>query len=223
MIDTEVFEAKIGYCFKNRGYLETALTHSSYANEPKLKSNERLEFLGDSVLSLIVSESLFLRFFEDNEGDLSKIRASLVCEKGLFELAKKIDLQKYIKLGKGEESTGGRDRASVVSDAFEALLAAIFLDSDFESAKSWLLSLMDEELKTAGNKPSNDYKTIIQEITQKGGKGKVSYSLLGESGPDNNKKFVCAVLVDGKVIAEGTGRSKKEAEQIAAKNAIELL
>ena len=223
MIDTEVFEAKIGYCFKNRRYLETALTHSSYANEHKLKSNERLEFLGDSVLSLIVSESLFLRFFEDNEGDLSKIRASLVCEKGLFELAKKIDLQKYIKLGKGEESTGGRNRASVVSDAFEALLAAIFLDSDFESAKSWLLSLMDDELKNAGNKPSNDYKTIIQEITQKGGRGKVSYSLISESGPDHNKKFVCAVLVDGEVIAEGAGRSKKEAEQIAAKNAIEIL
>ena len=223
MIDTEVFEAKIGYSFKNHEYLETALTHSSYANEHKVKSNERLEFLGDSVLSLIVSENLFLRFFEDNEGDLSKIRASLVCEKGLFELAKKIDLQKYIKLGNGEESTGGRNRASVVSDAFEALLAAIFLDSDFERAKLWLLSLMDDELKTADEKPSNDYKTIIQEITQKGGKGKVSYSLISESGPDHDKKFVCGVMVDGEIIAEGSGRSKKEAEQIAAKNAIELL
>ncbi len=224
MNETEIFEAKIGYSFSDRKYLETALTHSSYANEHKTKSNERLEFLGDSVLSLIVSENLFLRFSEDNEGDLSKIRASLVCEKGLFELAKKkIDLQKYIKLGNGEESTGGRNRASVVSDAFEALLAAIFLDSDFKTAKSWLLSLMEEELKTADEKPSDDYKTIIQEITQKGGKGKVSYALVSESGPDHNKKFVCAVFVDGAKICEGTGRSKKEAEQIAAKNAIELL
>ena len=208
MNETEIFEAKIGYSFSDRKYLETALTHSSYANERRTKSNERLEFLGDSVLSLIVSENLFLRFSEDNEGDLSKIRASLVCEKGLFELAKKI---------------GGRNRASVVSDAFEALLAAIFLDSDFETAKSWLLSLMEDELKTADEKPSNDYKTIIQEITQKGGKGKVSYALVSESGPDHDKKFVCAVMVDGVKICEGTGKNKKEAEQIAAKNAIELL
>jgi ribonuclease-3 len=223
MVDAEIFEAKIGYSFSNLKYLETALTHSSYANEHKTKSNERLEFLGDSVLSLIVSENLFLRFSEDDEGDLSKIRASLVCEKGLFELAKKIDLPKYIKLGNGEENTGGRDRASVVSDAFEALLAAIFLDSDFKTAKDWLLSLMEEELKTADEKPSDDYKTKIQEITQKGGKGKVSYALVSESGPDHNKKFVCAVMVDGVKICEGTGKNKKEAEQIAAKNAIELL
>ena len=219
----ERFEAKIGYSFKNRTYIETALTHSSYANEHKLKSNERLEFLGDSVLSLIVSENLFLRFIEDDEGDLSKIRASLVCEKGLFELAKKIDLPSYVRLGKGEECSGGRNRASVISDAFEALLAAIFLDSDFDTVKKWLLSLMNEELETAGKKPSDDYKTIIQEITQKNGKGKVSYELIGESGPDHNKKFICAVMVDGVKIAEGEGKSKKDAEQNAAENAIKLL
>ena len=219
----EKFEAKIGYSFNNRDYLETALTHSSYANEHHLQSNERLEFLGDAVLSLIVSEGLFLRFIKDDEGDLSKIRASLVCEKGLFELSKKIDLPSYIKLGHGEETSGGRNRASVVSDAFEALLAAIFLDSDFETVKAWLLNLMREELKTAGNKPSSDYKTIIQELTQKNGRGKVSYALVGESGPDHNKKFISAVMVDGKKIAEGEGKSKKEAEQDAAKNAIKLL
>ncbi len=219
----ENFELKIGYSFKNRGYLENALTHSSYANEHHTADNERLEFLGDSVLSLIVSENLFLRFSEDNEGDLSKIRASLVCEKGLFELAKKIGLQDYIKLGNGEKQNGGRNRPSVVSDAFEALLAAIFLDSDFETAKKWLLSLMKDELSAAGEKPSEDYKTIIQEITQKNGKGRVTYQLVGESGPDHNKKFVAAVMVDGKKIAEGSGQSKKDAEQTAAKNAIELL
>ena len=219
----ENFEAKIGYTFKNRSYLETALTHSSYANEHHISNNERLEFLGDSVLSLIVSENLFARFSQDDEGDLSKIRASLVCEKGLFELAKKIDLKDHIKLGNGEAQSGGRERPSVVSDAFEALLAAIFLDSGFERAKSWLLSLMAEELKTAGEAPSNDYKTIIQEITQKGGKGKVTYAPVGESGPDHNKLFTVAVMVDGKKIAEGSGHSKKEAEQAAAKKAIELL
>ena len=219
----ENFELKIGYSFKNRKYLENALTHSSYANEHHTVNNERLEFLGDSVLSLIVSENLFLSFSEDNEGDLSKIRASLVCEKGLFELAKKIGLEEYIKLGNGEELSGGRNRPSVVSDAFEALLAAIFLDSDFETAKKWLLSLMKDELSIAGKKPSEDYKTIIQEITQKNGKGKVTYQLIGESGPDHNKEFLMAVMVDGKKIAEGSGPSKKDAEQDAAKNAIKLL
>lgn len=219
----ENFEVKIGYSFKNRTYLENALTHSSYANEHHICNNERLEFLGDSVLSLIVSENLFLRFSKDNEGDLSKIRASLVCEKGLFELAKKIGLQEYIKLGHGEELSGGRNRASVVSDAFEALLAAIFLDSDFETAKKWLLSLMSEELETAGKKPSSDYKTIIQEKTQKDGKGKVTYQLISESGPDHDKRFSVSVMVDGKKIAEGIGSSKKEAEQNAAKKAMELL
>ena len=217
------FEAKIGYSFKNRSFLENALTHSSYANEHHTGSNERLEFLGDSVLSLIVSENLFSRFSRDDEGDLSKIRASLVCEKGLFELAKKIELQEYIKLGHGEEQSGGRERASVVSDAFEALLAAIFLDSDFETAKKWLLSIMKEELENAEEKPSDDYKTKIQEITQKNGKGKVTYELVSESGPDHNKRFTVAVMVDGVKIAEGTGQSKKLAEQSAARNAIEIL
>ena len=219
----ENFEEQIGYSFKNHSYLDIALTHSSYANEHHTKNNERLEFLGDSVLSLIVSENLFLRFSGDNEGDLSKIRASLVCEKGLFELAKKIGLQDFIKLGNGEELGGGRERPSVVSDAFEALLAAIFLDSDFETAKKWLLSIMKDELENANEKPSDDYKTIIQEITQKHGKGKVTYEMISESGPDHNKRFTAAVMVDGKKIAEGSGSSKKDAEQLAAKNAIELL
>ena len=199
MNKTELFEAKIGYSFSNRAYLETALTHSSYANEHKIRNNERLEFLGDSVLSLIVSENLFQRFSEDDEGDLSKIRASLVCEKGLFELAKKIDLSDFVMLGKGEEATGGRNRASVISDAFEALLAAIFLDSDFDTAKNWLISLMKEELSCA-KLPSTDYKTLIQEITQKGESGKVSYELIRTSGPDHDKSFVCAVMVDGRKI-----------------------
>ena len=216
-------EEKIGYRFKNPDYLEKALTHSSYANEHNSESNERLEFLGDSVLSLIVSENLFSRLKRDDEGDLSKIRASLVCEKGLFELSKEIDLPAFIRLGKGEESTGGRSRASVVSDAFEALLAAIFLDSDYDTAKKWLLKIMEKELSLAGDRPSDDYKTIIQEVTQKGNKGKVSYELISESGPAHEKKFVVAVLIDGVKVAEGFGLSKKDAEQMAAHNALELL
>lgn len=221
MID---FEKKIGYTFKNKDYLENALVHSSYANERHCASNERLEFLGDSVLSLIVSENLYLAHGEDSEGDLSKIRASLVCEHGLFELSKKIDLAQYIKLGKGEDRSGGRKRPSLVSDAFEALLAAIFLDSDFDTAKKWLLSLMKEELAEASDKKEfGDFKTMLQEHTQKGARGKVTYELIAESGPDHDKRFVCAVSVDGKRIAEGEGRNKKEAEQHAAKSALEIL
>ncbi len=217
------FEKLIGYSFTNKHFLETALTHSSFANEHHIDNNERLEFLGDSVLSLIVSEKLFLTHSKDDEGDLSKIRASLVCEKGLFELSKKIKLSDFIKLGHGEEQTGGRQRPSVVSDAFEALLAAIFLDSDFLTAKKWLLTLMEDELKNTGHFSSQDYKTLIQEITQKGNKGKVTYELIKEEGPDHNKHFISAIFVDDKKVAEGEGKSKKDAEQNAAKNAIELL
>lgn len=217
------FEQKLGYSFKNKEYLETALTHSSYANERHTESNERLEFLGDSVLSLVVSESLFKTIPKD-EGDLSKTRASLVCEGGLYEISKKINLSDYIKLGKGEEQSGGRNRPSLVSDAFEAVIAAIFLDSDFETVKKWLLNLMGEELKSAKGKGSfGDYKTMLQEHTQKGTRGRVSYHIVKESGPDHDKSFVCAVEVDGKRIAEGAGKTKKEAEQCAAKAALEIL
>lgn len=217
------FEKKIGYTFKNKEYLKTALTHSSYANEKRTESNERLEFLGDSVLSIIVSEYLY-RTQSKSEGDLSKTRASLVCENGLFELSKKIDLASYIRLGHGEENCGGRKRPSVVSDAFEALLAAIFLDSDFETAKAWLLPLMKDRLDAAGVKHDfGDYKTMLQEHTQKGQRGRVSYRTLSETGPDHDKSFVCAVDVDEKEIARGSGKTKKEAEQNAAKSALEIL
>ena len=217
------FEKKIGYTFKNKEYLKIALTHSSYANEKHTQSNERLEFLGDSVLSLVVSENLYLSIGKD-EGDLSKTRASLVCEGGLYELSKKIDLASFLRLGRGEEQSGGRDRPSLISDAFEAILAAIFLDSDFETAKAWLLRLMKDELKAAAQKKSfGDYKTMLQERTQKGKSGKVSYRIIDESGPDHDKSFVCQVVIDGKKIADGTGKTKKEAEQQAARIALEKL
>lgn len=218
------FEKRIGYEFHNPQYLDNALTHSSYANEHvRLPDNERMEFLGDAVLSLIVSENLFKNHRSDSEGDLSKIRAALVCEQGLFELSKKIGLAKEIKLGHGEEMTGGRERPSVVSDAFEALLAAIFLDSDFITAKKWLLGLMDMELAQTVPESLGDYKSALQEHTQKGSHGKVSYKIIGESGPDHAKHFECAVYVDGKIKAKGSGNSKKDAEQDAAKNALAKL
>ncbi len=217
-------EKKIGYEFNKLHYLERALTHSSYANEKKTQSNERLEFLGDSVLSLIVSNYLFHKLSRKDEGDLTKIRSTLVCESALAEVAKKIDLGKLILLGRGEEMTGGRERASVVSDAFEALLAAIYLDGGFEAAENWLMSLMSEELEVGcTGKYYKDYKTILQEEMQKRSGSRVSYRMTGEKGLEHSKTFAVDVLVDGDIFGSGTGTSKKEAEQAAAEAALSAM
>lgn len=210
-------QAKIGYTFKNVRLLETALTHSSYANESKLESNERLEFLGDSVLSLIISDYIYRRLTGVNEGVLSKYRASIVCEQSLFEISKKISLNKFVLLGKGEEMTGGRDRASIISDAFEAVLAAIYLDGGMETARQWTIDLMRDAIDEAiSGQRYKDYKTMLQEAYQKGNSGKVTYRTLSETGQDHNKLFEVEVLIDDVPQNTGQGRSKKEAEQNAA-------
>ncbi len=218
------FEKKLGYEFKNKELLETALTHSSYANEHRVQDNERLEFLGDSVLSVIISEHIFKRLVGVNEGELSKFRATLVCETSLAAMSKKISLNKYIRLGKGEAASGGSQRPSIVSDAFEALLAAIFLDAGMEFAKQWVLNLMHDSIDSvlAGN-GYEDYKTMLQEKMQHGTKGKVTYNTVAETGADHNKSFSVEVLIDGKVICRGSGRSKKDAEQHAARMALKKL
>lgn len=220
---TEV-EKKIGYKFNKLQYLENALTHSSYANEKRMDSNERLEFLGDSVLSLIVSNYLYHKMSKNDEGDLTKIRSTLVCEGALAEIAKKIELGNLILLGRGEEMTGGRHRASVISDAFEALLAAIYLDGGFEAAEKWLMDLMSDELEAGcAGKFYKDYKTMLQEKVQHKDKGKVTYRLVSESGLEHSKQFVVEVLIDGRVINSGVGTSKKEAEQNAAYLALDMV
>ena len=201
-------QEKIGYTFKNVNLLETALTHSSYANECKKENNERLEFLGDSV---------FRRLPNVDEGWLSKYRATLVCEQSLNEISKKISLSKFILLGKGEEMTGGRQRASIVSDAFEAVLAAIYLDGGMETARKWVIDLMRDSInEVVTGHGYADYKTMLQEALQKGTQGKVTYRTIGESGLDHNKVFEVEVLVDDVPKNKGTGHSKKEAEQNAA-------
>jgi len=218
------FEEKIGYTFKNKSYLETALTHSSYANENGCADNERFEFLGDSILSLIVSEKLFSDRENAKEGELSKIRASIVCEETLFNFARKVELTNYIRLGIGEERNGGRNRPSILADAFEALICAVFLDSDFETVKKWLLGILSEDFDSIAKSGNNrDYKSMLQEILQKQGDCTITYSIVSESGPDHNKEFVCAVNLNGKQLAVGTGRGRKQAEQEAAKKAVELL
>lgn len=211
----------IGYSYKNIGLLSHALTHRSYANEHNVKDNERLEFLGDSVLSVVVSDHIFKRMENRTEGDLSKFRAAIVCEKSLAEAAEKFNLNSYILLGKGEEMTGGRKRPSIVSDAFEAVIASIYLDGGIEKAREWILDhLMPQIDEVLSGRKYSDYKTMLQEAVQKGHTGHVTYETVGESGQDHNKLFSVVVMIDGVKKAEGTGKSKKEAEQDAAKHAL---
>ncbi len=223
--DFEEFEKKIGYTFKNKELLFEALSHSSFANENKRQrhSNERLEFLGDSVLSIVVSRYLFDHFKHLPEGELTKIRASLVCESALFEFSHKIELGKYIMLGRGEENSGGRERPSIVSDAFEAVIAAVYLDGGIEAAKKYVLGFMPKDIDSKRSSTLHDYKTILQEIVQKNPEEKVEYVLKEQTGPDHDKAFVVQVFLNSNVIGEGKGHSKKQAEQQAAKEALELM
>ena len=218
------FQEKIGYQFKNEALLYEALSHSSYANENKKtrNSNERLEFLGDSVLSIVVSDHIFEHYKHMPEGDLTKMRASLVCEKALFEFSKKIDLGSFLFLGKGEEMTGGRTRPSIVSDAFEAVIAAIYLDGGMEVVSKYILSFLPENI-TPDFTVFHDYKTVLQEVIQRNPEEKIEYFLKGEEGPDHDKRFTVQVRLNSNVIGEGVGRSKKSAEQNAAKEALTLM
>ncbi|MBO4865633.1 MAG: ribonuclease III [Ruminococcus sp.] len=221
----EVFQKKIGYRFKNDKLLYEALSHSSFANENKKQrhSNERLEFLGDSVLSIVVSDYIFEHFKHLPEGELTKLRASLVCEKALFEFSHKIELGKFIFLGKGEELTGGRERASIVSDAMEAVIAAIYLDGGIEAARKHIMNFLPKDISPAHTDTFHDYKTVLQEIIQRNPEEKVEYFLKGEDGPDHDKRFTVQVKLNNNVIGEGIGRSKKNAEQNAAKEALALM
>ena len=217
---------KIGYQFKNPALLNEALTHSSYANEHKsqhIKYNERLEFLGDSVLSIVVSDYIYKNCPELPEGELTKLRATLVCEKSLYEFAKKIDLGKYLILSKGERNNGGADRPSILSDAFEALIAAIYIDGGIAPASKHILNFVIPAIKNSKKKKINDYKTTLQEIIQKNPGEKLEYVLVKESGPDHNKHFFVEVHLNSNVIGKGGGKSKKEAEQQAAREALELM
>lgn len=222
----EELERKLGYTFKDRTLLETALNHSSYANENRvagLESNERLEFLGDSVLGQIVATYLFRIYPKMPEGQMTRLRAELVCEQNLHAVAQKLDLGRYIKLGRGEEHTGGRQRESILADAVEAVIAAMYLDGGIEVSKrfidEYILSGFEEEtVHTA-----TDYKTALQEQVQRKAGQTLAYELVSESGPDHRKTFTMRVALNGRPIGEGSGRTKKEAEQNAAKAGLEAL
>ena len=221
------FEEKIGYTFQDKALLVHALSHTSYTNEhgmEKQASNERLEFLGDAIVDMVVSDYLYRHNSTEPEGTLTKWRASVVCEASFAHIAAGMDYGSYLLLGKGEEATGGRSCSSVLADAFEAVIAAMYLDSNIETVSAWIIRHLREELTLAmQGKMAKDYKTLLQELVQKGERGKVSYVITDEKGPDHAKTFCVDVLVDGERAASGSGTSKKDAEQAAAGAAIKAL
>ncbi len=223
--DLSILEEKLGYKFKNRKFLEIGITHSSFANETKehVPYNERQEFLGDAVLSIIVSDYIFENYTKLPEGELTKLRASLVCEKSLCGFSNELEMGSFLRLGHGEELMGGRERPSILADAFEAVLAAIYLDGGIEPATKVVLRFVKKALEHVENAPFKDYKTLLQEIVQKNPEERLTYVLVGESGPDHDKRFEVDVMLNSNVIGHGIGKSKKAAEQHAAKEALELM
>ena len=217
--EPEDLQQVLHYTFKNPALLRIALTHTSFANESKVPTthNERLEFLGDSVLSVVVADHLFHQS-KRPEGELSRMRASLVSEEALFQFAEEIQLGEYLRLGHGEELGGGRTRPSVVSDAFEAVIAALYLDGGFEVARNFIMPFITE-----GKTAEEDYKTRLQEVVQQSPDAALRYEVVDETGPDHDKKFTVSVWRNGTHLADGIGRSKKAAEQNAAKKALEKL
>ena len=218
-------EAAIGYKFKNITLLQNALTHSSYANEQwhdSLKSNERLEFLGDSILGMVVAEHLYKTQPDRPEGDLTRMRADMVCERSLAEIAQKLNLGSHLLLGKGEEQGGGRNRPSILADAVESVIAACFLDGGMAPAKNFIRTFVLCNVPVVTMK-NVDYKTALQELVQQKKNQVLSYKLVGESGPDHDKKFLVELSLNGQMIGKGVGTSKKRAEQDAARVALETL
>lgn len=221
-------EKTIGYVFKDGQIIKTALTHSSYSNENKHKNksivdNERLEFLGDSVLSIITAEYLYSLNSDFTEGDLTKTRAAVVCENSLYDIASKISLGDYIFLGHGEVLTHGRGRKSIVADAFEALLAALYLDGGFETARKFLLPFIIEATEQTIKSGNGDYKSLLQKIVQQTPEEILEYRMVSEQGPPHNKWFTFQVYLNSNLLGEGSGKSKRVAEQEAAKKALSIL
>ena len=220
-------EKKLNYTFRDPALLSEALSHSSYANEHRaagLRSNERLEFLGDSVLGFVTAEFLFVQHPGLPEGDLTRIRAALVCEQSLYEVAQKLELGRYLKLGRGEEAGGGRNRTSILADATEAVFAAVYLDGGIGEASALIHRvLLDAEREEVVEERRRDYKTALQELIQRQADQVLTYRMIGEEGPDHNKTFLAEVLLNGVQAGTGSGHSKKEAEQSAAKAALQKM
>ena len=218
-----VLEEKLNYHFKDRTLLVNALTHSSYANENRASgalSNERMEFLGDSVLGMLVASHLYRNCPEMPEGDMTRLRAELVCEYSLASVAAELELGKYLRLGRGEEHSGGRSRRSILADAVEALLAALYMDGGFSVARAFVLKYILSKMTASRESLIGDFKTQLQEYVQQQSGQALCYELLSESGPDHNKVFTAQVSLNGEALGQGSGHTKKEAEQAAARQAL---
>ena len=221
MRDFKQVEKEIGYEFKNKALLINALTHTSYAYENKKQSNEKLEFLGDSILEFVSSEYIYHKYPNLKEGEMTKVRASVVCEKSLHEVAKMHNFSDFLYLGKSERISQKEVRAAIMADSIEAVIAAIFLDGGLEPAKDFIIRNLAKSIETATNHiGEKDYKTVLQEILQKNGNVVIEYEIIGEKGPDHEKVFTSEVKLNGKVLATGEGKSKKQAEMEAARNAL---
>ena len=222
---TTELEQKLGHIFSDRFLLETALTHSSYANESRGQGgcNERLEFLGDSVLGVTVADYLYRHYGSMPEGRMTRLRSELVCEQSLYRVAQKLELGRFLRLGRGEEHNGGRERPSILSDAVEALIAALYLDGGMSAAAEFIRKYLLSDLGSMEPVCYTDFKTALQELVQRRSGQSLSYELIGEQGPDHAKMFTVCVLLNGESVGQGDGRTKKEAEQAAARNALEAL
>ena len=223
-MELQKLEESIGYTFKNKLLLKTALTHTSYAHENNVQSNEKLEFLGDSILEFISSKYIYNKYTKLKEGEMTKVRATVVCEKSLHKIAKTHNFSDFLYIGKSEKKTGGNQRPTILADSVEAVIAAIYIDGGIEEADKFIVNNLKEEIdiatKHVGDK---DYKTVLQEKLQINGDVKIEYTIIKEFGPDHNKTFGVEVSCNGKILAKGEGRSKKEAQMQAAKNALENL
>ena len=218
----ETFEQEINYKFKNIELLKTAFTHTSYAHEKNIESNEKLEYLGDSILELVVSNYLFKNYHKLKEGEMTKVRATVVCENSLYEIALKYHFDQLLYLGKSEKISGGNKKKAILADSVEAVIAAIYIDSNLEQSQKFIIenlkTSIEEASKHVGDK---DYKTVLQEKLQKHGSVKIEYAIIKEEGPDHDKTFVAEVKCDGKYLATGKGNTKKNAEMEAARIALE--
>ena len=223
-MNLEGIEKEIGYTFQNKELLKTALTHTSYAYEKHVDSNEKLEFLGDSILEFLSSRYLFTHYTSLREGEMTKVRATVVCEKSLYKVAVNHHFGDYLLLGKSEKQNGGNKRPAILADSVEAVIAAMYLDGGLEPVDRFIIENLKEEIEQASKHVGDkDYKTVLQEKLQEGGDVKIEYEITKESGPDHDKSFEAQVRFNGKVLAKGSGKSKKGAEMQAAKKALEKI
>lgn len=223
-MELEKLEKSIGYTFKNKELLKKAFTHTSYANENNIESNEKLEFLGDSILEFLSSKYLYMTYKNLKEGEMTKVRATVVCEESLYKVAKAHKFGEFLYLGKSQEKTGGRTRPAILADSVEALIAAMYLDGGLEPVEKFIIESLKGEIEIASKHVGDkDYKTVLQEKLQEHGDVTIEYEITKETGPDHDKRFEAQVIYNGKILAKGEGRSKKEAQMQAAKKALEIL